>query len=276
MNEELLRANERRIKARFYLWVLQNLGDNWSGAAKQLEAVTKIKFRPETLRQNIKPSNRKAGKSAHEFRDIRQLKALCDFLLKKRYLYASELTDPANDSFAVNAVRYLVTGRLSLPSMKPFSRFRGMYSGSRDLGEMIETITLYIDYDGNEKPVMVSECCELTSSHAEEEFDRTFSDGWAIWNGERFHTYLVRNGLDAQSYQVVQTYPGDGKKERVTDLAVLRYQDAWVGDLVKTETEISEGIVRTDYQLGHPLDELCFFLTRVSEGSTENTETADG
>lgn len=277
MQDEILRAHERKIKARFFIWVIQNFGESWPLASRQLAAITGVLIQPETLRQNIKPSNRKAGKPSHGFRNIKHLRAICDLLIATRYLYESELTDPADDSFAVNALRHLVTGSLVLPDLAKLKRFSGLYVGQRDLEDAVETLHLYVDYVAPDRPVLVSECYALDSKIDNENYERIFSDGWAIWNGEDFHLFLMRSEQrDALSCQVLQTRPAAHGNDKITDLAVLRYQDAWVGPLGKSETEVTEYETHTEYTLSHSLDELCFFLTRITENTLENIEMGHG
>lgn len=258
-----VRSLERLIKARFHRWVMDTYGGFWERASEDVEAVTGVQIPHETLRQNIEPVSQKAGLPPRRIKDLRRLEALKDFLVEKKYLRETELSESGAGEFAASALSIFLNGEDGLFVSRNLEKFRGRFEGERYVSGGIESIELQIDYVGRERPTKMSEVSSLDDGGDGQFNDRVESEGWIVCNEQGFHIAFLRDALASKCYLVLQSSPALSSDQAIKDLAFLHYDTAWAGELQTAVPEANRGSRNDGFRLPKGVDEMCFFLTRV-------------
>lgn len=263
ISDELLRSNERFIKARFYRWVLESYGGKWDSVARDVKNHTGVDFDTDSLRQNIRPSNKKAGLGPRRFKDAQKLRALYEFTLHQRYISAAELDDSQRSATVAVTLNEFIDGNAAISKTDNLKIFNGAFQGQIENGDDIETFHLHIDYVKDDQIVRVYGM-ESIDGIADNAFDeKIVYEGWMVSNENRMGLIFMKHEYDgAHCYLLLQAYPSLGSGLPVTDLALLRYAGAWNRALNKVLSE-ETGVQETQLSLTGPLDRLCRFLTRI-------------
>ncbi|PUB90889.1 MAG: hypothetical protein DBP01_05185 [gamma proteobacterium symbiont of Ctena orbiculata] len=256
-------GQERLIKARFYRWVLHKRGGKWEQVSEDLEIATGCKIPGETLRQNIRPTNKKAGIPSRSFQDPKRLQALCDFVTAAGYLKHEELNrDTGYD--ALSAMQTFC-GKNDSVNTQLWARLQGDYETGWIAEDYTASLNLSIHY--NPRTTVVSattvEVIEGLEDAASDE--RSFYEGWAVSNASGLVMFFLRNDFEEtlHSYLLLQTKPSILGKTPVETIGLLKYESVWGGELKETVTDIDEERRAITYALSKSLNDVCFFLTRL-------------
>jgi len=263
MCDQDLKIYERKIKARFYRWLMHTYGGLWERASDEVFALTGVNIPAESLRQNIEPVSKKSGMPPRRFKDLKRLNALKDFLISVNYLYEQELQELDNTSFVANALSDFINGEDKLLDTKSLEKFRGNFIGDRSVSGYTESIELNIDYVSQDKAVKVTELSSCEYGESNDLDDSVESEGWAVCNAQGFYILLLRNALTTKCYLVLQTSPSVSGDNVVNDMAIFTYESAWTGDLEKNVIEIHDRAKKTEYRLPKKIEGTCLFLTRA-------------
>ena len=200
----------------------------WKSMAEDIQNLTGLEIRAESLRQAIRPTSKISGLPARVPKDELVCSSLAEYATKTGYITQAELDGYSTLGLLPEALITFLSGRKKIETQHQ-QHLNGTYTGHWTLGRLSESITLHVDFETPQQAIRATAIHSRDYDGGIDEDDpATVFQGFLGSDQNDFAMIILHNDVLNENLclLIVQTIPPLRLKESPSSIAATLYQGA--------------------------------------------------